>query len=340
MLFSLVPVYRFVGSMIWFREYLGDYKVFWGITKISFRHIYDHHVFAYPPTGLLLFWPFGKLSFLPSLISWSAAGTAAVLFATRGAISPRALALGFVTYAGIGVLLGGQISLFIGALILGALRTKHPSVRGLLLATAAMIKPQSIMAAPVALIAQRNWTAILWAGATAAALFLLTVALFGFEIWLRWLTELPRFHAYLVDREIDRLDVGLYGFARSVGMPGWIILLGVPLGILTSWLVFGMTHHNRPLCGLRGSDRPDVAVYALLRSRRPDLCLRRHAIRPPAITAHLARRCNDCQRRFGKPRYRPSRSGTRAKSRRRRISLFKAKDADTQAAAGRSLVRI
>jgi ABC-type molybdate transport system permease subunit len=58
------------------------------------------------------------------------------------------------------------------------------------------------------------------------------------ETWVRWATELHKFQAYLTSRGIDRADVGIYGLARAWGLPGWMFLLGIPLGVATSWLVF------------------------------------------------------------------------------------------------------
>ena len=34
LLANLGPIYQFIGSMIWFHQYLGDYQVFSGITKV------------------------------------------------------------------------------------------------------------------------------------------------------------------------------------------------------------------------------------------------------------------------------------------------------------------
>jgi hypothetical protein len=238
LLANLAPIYHFLGSMIWFREYLGDYQVFWGITQIPFERIYDQRVFAYPPTTMLLLIPFGLAPFLLSLVAWSATGAVAIGCAARRLMRPLAILLGFLTYAGLGVLVGGQISLFVGALIMAAIGTSRPHLTGALLAAAVVIKPQSLLAAPIALIAARNWKAIGWAGAAASAFLLFSVALFGTDIWQRWFTELPKFHEYLISRGVDRLDVGLYGVARAFGLPGWAFLIGAPLGIATSWLVF------------------------------------------------------------------------------------------------------
>jgi hypothetical protein len=238
LILSLVPVYQFVGSMLWYGEYLGDYKVFWGVTKIPTHGIYDHRAFAYPPTALLLILPFGLLPFWPSLVAWSAAGVVAIGCSARRIASGLAVNLGFLSFAAIGVVLGGQISLFVGALVIAGLSSVDPRWRGALLAAAAVIKPQSVLAAPVALIARRDWTAIAWAVLAACALVALSAVLFGPELWLRWLRELPRFHSYLSSLGIDQTDVGIYGLARASGLPGWTFLLGVPLGAATSWLVF------------------------------------------------------------------------------------------------------
>src|SRR5690349_17700819 len=136
---NLLPIHRFIGSMIWFHEYLGDYQVFWGITKVPTNEIYDHQVFAYPPSALGLLSPFGLLPFWPALLAWSATGAAAICWASRRVMPPLAMGIGFVTYAGIGVLVGGQISLFVGALVLAGLGASDPRWRGAFLALAAVI---------------------------------------------------------------------------------------------------------------------------------------------------------------------------------------------------------
>jgi hypothetical protein len=235
---GLVPLYRFIGSMIWFREYLGDYQVFWGIGSAPLEWVYGRYGFPYPPTALMLVRPFGLLPLWLSLIAWGAAGALAISLAARRIIHPKVIALGFITSAGLSVLAGGQISLFIGALVIGALSAAQPRWRGALLAAAAVVKPQSLLAAPVALIAERNWRAIGWAIATGCGLLLLSVLLFGLDAWVQWANALHRFPTYLTSRGIDRGDVGISGLARTLGLPGWTFVCGIPLGIATSWLVF------------------------------------------------------------------------------------------------------
>ena len=235
---NLLPLYRFIGSMIWFREYLGDYKVFWGIASVPYEKVYDYHVFAYPPTALLLIGPFGLIPFWPSLILWSTAGAAALIVSARRLVRPLAIGLGLLTFAVCGAILHGQTSLVIGGLIMAGLAASTPRWRGVFLAIAAVIKPQSLIAAPFMLIAERNWRAIGWSIVVGFSLVLLSVLLVGPDLWLRWLRELPKFHSYLISRGIDKLDVGTYGLARGADLPGWMFLLAVPLGIAAIWLTF------------------------------------------------------------------------------------------------------
>jgi hypothetical protein len=237
---GLVPTYQYVGSMVWFHEYLGDYNVFWGIGSAPLNWVYGHFrpVFPYSPPALILIRPFGLLPFWPSFLAWSVIGVTAMSLAARRIIGPKAIALGFTTAAAIAVLACGQISLFIGALIIGGLSTANPRWRGALLAVAAVIKPQSLLAAPVALIAERNLRAIGWAIIASCALLLASVVLFGVETWVRWANEIPVWRSFVVAHGIDRNDIGVYGMLRSFGLPGWTYAIGVPLGIATSWLAF------------------------------------------------------------------------------------------------------
>jgi hypothetical protein len=238
LLVGLVPVFRFVGSMFWFREFLGDWQVFWINASAPLDQVYGRWLFPYPVTALFLVRPFGLLPFWPSLVAWGAAGSAAISFGARRMLAPRALAIGLCSSAAVTVLVSGQISLFIGALVIAGLSAENPRWRGLCLGAAAVIKPQSLLAAPVAMIARRDWRGIGWAAAAACALVALSLAVFGFDAWLRWATNLHRFQDFLTSRGTDLLDIGLYGIARSFGLPGWTFAAGIPLGVATAWLAF------------------------------------------------------------------------------------------------------
>ena len=238
-----------VAIQIKLGDYLGDFQMFWRYAQMPVAGTYTPvalardpnnatFVFPYPPTSLLLIRPFGNLAFPAALLTWSVLGLLAMFAAARRIMAPQAILIGFATMAALSAAISGQMSLFVGALILGGLSSGRPWVAGVLLGCAAMIKPQSLIAAPFALLAARQYRTIGWACVTSALLFLLTVALWGTENWLRWVEGVTGFHNYLQNNGIDREDKGLYGLAVQFGLPGWLFLLGLPLGIACKWRVF------------------------------------------------------------------------------------------------------
>ena len=148
------------------------------------------HNWSYPPHMLLLVWPLGLLPYLPGLALWSAATTAAYLWACgagrrdRRAVVP-ALLLAPATYV---CLTGGQNGLLTGALLIGGLKLtrRHPVLAGMLFGLLT-VKPQLGLLLPFALLAARQWTAIASAGLTALALAGGSALLFGVDSWRAYL---------------------------------------------------------------------------------------------------------------------------------------------------------
>ena len=233
--FLLVP---FIGSQIHFRDYLGDYQLFWHMAQRPMRDVYADFPFPYSPTALLLMRPFGLLPFPAALLLWSGLGLAAMFMAGRRIVSVKAMLVSLATAAVLGVAVGGQVSLFVAALIIGGLTATRPWVAGVLLACAAVVKPQSLLAAPIALLAARQYRTIGWAAATGIVLVAFTVLLWGPETWLRWVVGLRELPGYLVEHRLDIEDRGLYGLFTQFGLPGWPFLIGIPLGIACAWMVF------------------------------------------------------------------------------------------------------
>ena len=231
-------IYPFIGSQIHFRDYLGDYQLFWHMAQRPMRDLYVDFPFPYPPTALLLMRPFGLLPFPAALIAWSGLGLAAVFVAGRRIVSLRAMLVSLATAAVLGVAIGGQVSLFAAALIIGGLTAQRPWVAGVLLGCAAVIKPQSLLAAPVALLAARQYRTIGWAMATGTVLMAFTILLWGADTWMRWVVGLRGLPGYLVEHRLDVEDRGLYGLFTQFGLPGWLFLIGIPLGIACAWLEF------------------------------------------------------------------------------------------------------
>ncbi|HLY44749.1 MAG TPA: glycosyltransferase family 87 protein [Stellaceae bacterium] len=151
------------------------------------------HPWVYPPSFLLLFLPFGLLPPAASLaafllIGFAAAILAALLHFGRG--MPRwiaAFSLLLCPAVPFDVMTG-QNAFFTSALLLGGfgLLGRSPVLAGALFGVLTL-KPQLWLLVPVALLATRQWRALVSTAASAAALALLSLAVFGPGIWQAWI---------------------------------------------------------------------------------------------------------------------------------------------------------
>lgn len=84
----------------------------------------------------------------------------------------------------------GQNAFLIGALFVGGfgLLSQQPILGGMLLGLLSF-KPSLCLMVPVALIAARQWRALASAGATASLLALVSLAIFGSDVWWSWLQQ-------------------------------------------------------------------------------------------------------------------------------------------------------
>jgi len=150
-----------------------------------------NHLWSYPPHFLLMAAPFGLLPYPAAFAAWTLAGILALYAAVRGK-ALRTLAILF-SPAALFCLTGGQISLFMAALTIAALRLldRRPVIAGLLIA-ACTIKPQMGLLFPVLLVASRRWLVLAAAALGTLALILVTGLIWGFDVWRDYLlTGLP-----------------------------------------------------------------------------------------------------------------------------------------------------
>jgi len=141
-----------------------------------------NHLWSYPPSFLLMAAPLGAFSYPVAFAVWTLAGLLCFYVVVRGD-ALRTLAI-FGSTASLFCLIGGQISFFMAALTLGALRLidRKPIVAGLLIALCT-IKPQMGFLFPVLLIASRRWQVLISAALGTLCVVAITTLIWGVEVW-------------------------------------------------------------------------------------------------------------------------------------------------------------
>ncbi len=175
------------------------------------------HPWVYPPTFLLLFLPFGAMPPLVSLpvfllSGFVAALAAASLYVGRGQ-ARWLVAFSLVLCPAVPFnVMTGQNAFFTTALLVGGfgLLSRSPVLAGGLLGVLSC-KPQLWLMVPVALLAARQWRALGSAIASALLLALLSLAVFGPEIWRAWVELVtginPAYDDWVTNGRLNGLSV-------------------------------------------------------------------------------------------------------------------------------------
>jgi hypothetical protein len=144
--------------------------------------------YSYPPVLLILTVPFGLLPYVPAFALWQITGWFAFYRALAGATKQHALLPSLATPAVFVNAYGGQNGAWSAAFMGGALvlLDRMPIASGALFGLL-IYKPHLGLLIPVALIAGRRWRTLAATAATAAALILVSIALFGWSIWADYL---------------------------------------------------------------------------------------------------------------------------------------------------------
>jgi hypothetical protein len=262
------------------RHQYPDFGVFWMAGRHAFDPLlYDSthftaaqawwpgmtpHPFVYPPTFLLLAWPFGLLPFTLADYLWDGLSCAAFVLAARLVVRPAAVAP--ILTLCIPVIMAaayGQSIFFAGAsLIAGvALLERKPALAGVLLTLAVCLKPQIAILAPVALVGQplRATAAAIGAGVALVAASLV----FGPSHWPQWLAALPKFTSLVHQMQLKLVNLlpsdlwapeKLVVVGAGVGFALWSLRQALPQRIVG--VVCGS------LCCATYAVRPDLAVLA------------------------------------------------------------------------------
>src|SRR5471032_991381 len=158
-------------------------------------HLSGTWPFAYPPTFLLLVWPFAQLPLSIAYPLWTGLSCGVFFFAAAHLVRPSyAVALLAITPVVFYAAELGQTALPVGAAMIGAwlMRDNRPALAGVLLGLAACIKPQALVLAPI--VFWGRWRMLGWMFATGAALVAASL-MFGWQRWAEWPHALAAFRA-------------------------------------------------------------------------------------------------------------------------------------------------
>jgi hypothetical protein len=217
-------------------EYRPDFAVLWTAAQVALRapgRLYDSSYmtaaqswltsrgprpYAYPPSALIAFLPFSAVPFWPALVAWNAISLAAFIAAARPYARPPLLVLAVLAPPTMLALALGQTSLLVGAAALFGMSqlNKRPVLTGIALGVAAVVKPQTLILAPILLSTERR--ALISFLGSSAAVVLASLAL-GPRLWCDWIAAMPSFM-----HDVDRLGLVRWGATPST---------------LAAWLGFG-----------------------------------------------------------------------------------------------------
>jgi hypothetical protein len=244
--------------------YRPDFTVFWTASEFSRlnpRALYDTAVMTQaqvrftgaelgprpwvsPPSFLLWLWPFTRLSPWAAMAAWTAFGVAAFGSATWSMTrSWIATLFSPLAPAALTCVLNGQTSLVTGAALLWGCSQlqRRPILAGLAFGLAATIKPQALVAVPLALVAGRHWRALGAATLGGAGACSMSFAL-GPQLWFDWIHDGGRFLDLVRSMGLLSQSVTPVGLALQMGFetPGMLCayLVGVGAAIVLVWRAF------------------------------------------------------------------------------------------------------
>lgn len=190
----------------------------------AFGEDYPWHNWSYPPHYLLLLWPLGFVGYEVAMLLFLLATGTLFVWALRGFAGTRKAWIVLLFAAAPLIahnIWTAQNGFLTAGLALGALalRAERPIVAGILLGLLTF-KPQLGILFPFLLLAERRWTVIASAAATAVALVALSALLFGLDAWRGYLSEVVPYQQ-LVMRELEGTFLwmlpSIYGTLRLWG---------------------------------------------------------------------------------------------------------------------------
>ena len=228
-----------------------DWEVHKSMSSIESGAIFDGYFsWQYPPTFLIVTAAMALISYPAALVSWMAFGIASYTAAIRLIAGTRIAILAALAWPPVLWNTAVGQNGFITAALLGAgiaSIEKRPALAGLFFGLLTY-KPQFGLIIPIALVAGGYWRVIGWATISAAAIFVLSIAVFGTEIWSDFFDTAARINQIiLVNGRTDFAKIqSLYGFVRALGgswTTAWIahglLVAGLSAGVIWIWLQKG-----------------------------------------------------------------------------------------------------
>ncbi|RWQ61406.1 glycosyltransferase family 87 protein [Mesorhizobium sp.] len=212
-----------------------------------------YYSWQYPPTFLLVTAALALVSYPAALVSWMAFGITFYAFAIRLIGETRLAVLAAMAWPPVLWNTAVGQNGFVTAALLGAAIAsieKRPALAGLFFGLLTY-KPQFGLIIPVALIAGGYWRVIGWATISATAMAVLSIAVFGTQIWSDFFDTAAKINGMiLVDGRADFSKLqSLYGFVRALGgslTAAWVaqgfLIAALSAGIIWIWLQKGAFH--------------------------------------------------------------------------------------------------
>jgi hypothetical protein len=170
-----------------FTDFLNTAFADWLSRPLEFRP------WTYPPDFLALLLPFAPLGFPGSYVAFQIATAGLLVMALRAFPLVRmsgavAIAMVLLYPAATINVISGQCTFLVAALLVGgfAVLASRPILGGLILGLLTF-KPQFCLLVPFALIAAGSWRALIAAAVSPLAMVGVSGAMFGWDLWLRWI---------------------------------------------------------------------------------------------------------------------------------------------------------
>ena len=214
----------------------------WGAHHAVQRQIHDDtaipfYGWHYPPPFLLIATLLAKLPYVAALLLYQAVTLAGALLLVRKILPGDRLAI--VAAAGAPVVmlcLGHGQNAFLTAGLLGCgmlVLDRSTWVAGMLLG-ALVYKPQFAVLIPVLILARGNIRAFMAAGATVAALCLLTLAIWGWAVWQAFIDSLPLTRHVIIEAGATGWEKIQSPFAAIRQWGGSVTLAYAAQGVVTA----------------------------------------------------------------------------------------------------------